>query len=473
MKQLENLMDRIIARINVNLREFRFDAEPFVRHTIPLSRLAKFYAFYGISPRQGFHFRIFRSSLSGSYFLGRCTVDHAVVYKSDVRGDELKAKGDRFHFQGAEIPVYDDEIIRIKDACLIKTLVHCYTHDPEILEAFLIQNTVSMHYANIHGSPVEGCFIGPFATVDLTTIHDSVIGAFSYVQAGELSHQNIEPGTVWVHAKDAFDFRYIFSNKVLEKYISLEPGTLPRGIFIDFIRDRKTDFQKIFDVVNLKAPISIPRGASLNRYAVVKGDSVIGENVLVAQRAYLENAWMGKGANAQENCYIINSRLDGNNVTAHGGKIIQARLGKNVFVGFNAFLRGTPESALEIGDRCIVMPHTIIDLDEPLKIPEDYVVWGYIRNADDLKTHAVSVKRLSRVKKSLTLGAMKFQGSGAGFMEAFKHRIEHILETNGAFFDGKQNKGHAQMGQDLTFNIIHPYGKGPQKGLYPTMDIRP
>jgi hypothetical protein len=119
------------------------------------------------------------------------------------------------------------------------------------------------------------------------------------------------------------------------------------------------------------------------------------------------------------------------------------------------------------------MPHTIIDLDEPLKIPEDYVVWGFIKNADDLKTHAVSVKKLSRVKKSLTLGAMKFQGSGAGFIEAFKHRIEHILAANGAFFDGKQNKGHAQMGQDLTFNIIHPYGKGPQKGLYPTMDIRP
>ncbi len=473
MKQLGNLMDRIIARINVNLRDFQFDADPFVRRTIPLNRLVKFYAFYGITPQQPFHFRIFRSNLSGSYFLGRCTVDHAVVYKSDIRGDELKARGDRFHFQGAEIPVYDDEIIRIKDACLIKTLVHCYSHDPEILEEFLIQNTVSMHYANIHGSPAEGCFIGPFATVDLTTIHDSVIGAFSYVQAGELSHQNVEPGTIWVHAKDTFDFRYIFSNKVLEKYISLEPGTLPRGIFIDFIRDRKTDFQKIFDVVNLKPPIAISPGASLNRYAFVKGDSVISENVLVAQRAYLENAWLGKGANAQENCYIINSRLEGNNVTAHGGKIIHARLGKNVFVGFNAFLRGTPESALEIGERCIVMPHTIIDLDEPLKIPEDYVVWGYIRNADDLKTHAVSVKKLSRVKKSLTLGAMRFQGSGAGFIEAFKHRIEHILAANGAFFDGKQNKGHAQMGQDLTFNIIHPYGKGPQKGLYPTMDIRP
>ena len=473
MKQLGNLIDRIVERINVNLRDFHFDADAFVRRTIPLNRLGKFYAFYGITPQHPFHFHFFRSNLSGSYFLGRCTVDHAVVHKSDIRGDELKTKGDRFHFQGAEIPVYDDEMIRIKDACLIKTLVHCNTHDPENLEEFLIQNTVSMHYANIHGSPVQGCFIGPFATVDLTTLHDSIIGAFSYLQVGELSHQKIEPGTIWINAKDIFDFRYSFSSKVLKNYIFLEPGSLPRGIFIDFIRDRKTDFQKIFKVVNLKAPIAIPRGASLNRYAFVKGDSTINENVLVAQRAYLENAWLGKGANAQENCYIINSRLEGNNVTAHGGKIVNARLGKNVFVGFNSFLRGTSEFALEIGEGSIVMPHTIIDLDGPLTIPEDHVVWGYIRNAEDLKNNAVSIKKFSRVKKSLTMGAMKFEGSGSRFIEAFKHRIEHILEANGAFFDGRQNRGHAQMGQDISFNIIQPYGKGAKKGLYPTIDIRP
>ena len=94
--------------------------------------------------------------------------------------------------------------------------------------------------------------------------------------------------------------------------------------------------------------VAVPRGASLNRYALVKGESHISENVLVAQRAYLENAWLGKGANAQENCYIINSRLEGNNVTAHGGKIIHANLGKNVFVGFNSFLRGTADLPLEI-----------------------------------------------------------------------------------------------------------------------------
>ncbi|MDY6810768.1 MAG: hypothetical protein SW127_17395, partial [Actinomycetota bacterium] len=40
--------------------------------------------------------------------------------------------------------------------------------------------------------------------------------------------------------------------------------------------------------------------------------------------------WLGKGANAQEQCYIINSHLEGFDITAHGAKIIEADLGKNV-----------------------------------------------------------------------------------------------------------------------------------------------
>jgi len=118
------------------------------------------------------------------------------------------------------------------------------------------------------------------------------------------------------------------------------------------------------------------------------------------------------------------------------------------------------------------MPHTIIDLNEPLKIPAEHVVWGYIRNAKDLETHTISIKKLSKVKKELALGAMKFQGSGSEFVKGFKHRIKHILEANGVFFDGKQNRGHAQKGQDVSFNIIHPYHEGQKKGVYPTIDIR-
>jgi hypothetical protein len=77
------------------------------------------------------------------------------------------------------------------------------------------------------------------------------------------------------------------------------------------------------------------------------------------------------------------------------------------------------------------------------------------------------------VKGKFTRGAMKFQGSGAKFVKAFQHRIDHILEANGAYFDGKNNKGHAQTEQDIAFNIIHPYSKGRLKGLYPSIDVRP
>jgi len=473
MKQIGNLIDRIIERANINLRESGFDVGPYLRETIPLSQLVKFYACYGFTPQHPLHFHFRSSNLAGSYFLGKCAVDRSVLYKSDIRGDELKAKGELFHFQGSTIPLRDDEIIRIRDSYLIKALVHCYSHDPEDLETFLIQNTVSMHYANIHGSPIEGCFLGPFSTVDLTTLHDCVIGAFAYIQVGELSHEQVPPGKIWIKAGDQFSFSYSFPRKVLDKYITIDPGKGPRGIFMDFVEARKTDFQEIFNVVDLKAPVKVPQSTSLNRYALVKGETHIGENVLVAQGAYLENAWMGRGANAQENCYIIDSRLEGNNVTAHGGKIIHARLGKNVFVGFNSFLQGKPEKPLAIGKECIIMPHTIIDPDEPIKIPSGHLVWGFIRNQKDLEQHSMSIKALSRVKSEIARGAMRFQGSGTQFVQAFKHRIDHILEANGAFFDGKQNKGHAQKEQDIAFNIIHPYSKGPLKGFYPTIDIRP
>ena len=68
---------------------------------------------------------------------------------------------------------------------------------------------------------------------------------------------------------------------------------------------------------------------------------------------------------------------------------------------------------------------------------------------------------------------MHFQGSGAAFVRAFQNRIDHILEANGAFFDGYRNRGHAQKNQDICFNTIQPYSTGILKGLYPTIEIRP
>ncbi|MFZ1985827.1 MAG: transferase, partial [Desulfatitalea sp.] len=333
MKELLKLFDRVIQRANINLREIGYDVTPYVSEQIRMEHLIKFYAFYGITPNHPLNFEFQHSSLAGSYFLGKCRTTNSILYKSDIRGDELKKKGDVVRYNNFEIQVTEDERIDIEDSILIKTLVHNYSHDPETLEKFFIRNTVSTQYANIHGSPSDGCFLGPFATVDLTTMNDCVIGAYSYIQADEISHLKVDPGIVWVRSAGQFNFLYRYPPAQLHRYISIEAGKPPQGVFLEFMEARKHDFQRIFDVVHIEASVTVPHNASLDRYAVVRPKTRISENVLVAQRAYLENAWLGKGANAQENCYIINSRLEGNNVTAHGAKIIEADLGKNVFVG--------------------------------------------------------------------------------------------------------------------------------------------
>ena len=473
MKELEKLYDRIIQRVNVNLRELELDVNPFVKDLLPVNQMTKFYAFYGITPNHPLNLEFRQSNLAGCYFLGNCKVTNSLLYKTDVRGDELKKKGDLFQYDDFEIPVNRDEQIKIEDSFLIKTLVHCNSHDPETLENFFIRDTISTHFANIHGSPMDGCFLGPFATVDLTTMRDCFIGAFSYVQAGEISHLKIDPGTVWVRGGDAFNFLYRYPADRLSRYINFAAGRPPQGLFMDFLDDRKEAFQRVFERVNIEPSVSVPSNASLDRYAVIKPKTHIGENVLVAQRAYLQNAWMGKGANAQENCYIINSRLEGYNVTAHGANIIDSHLGKNVFVGFNSFLRGSTDALLTIGQGNIIMPHTIIDIRKPLSVPADHLVWGLVENEEDLAANSMPLKELAKIKTRVARGNMIFEGDGGSFVTAFKNRIQHILEENGALFSGQNKHGHAQRNQNISFNTIQPYPMGEKKGLYPTIIIRP
>jgi carbonic anhydrase/acetyltransferase-like protein (isoleucine patch superfamily) len=473
MKHLENLIDRIIRHVNIYLRNFDFDSAMHLEEIIPMSRFTKFYGFYGVTAHHPIHFHFSHSNLAGSYFLGQCKVDNSILYKSNIRGDELKTKGDIMKYRGITIPVERDEIIRIEDSFLIKNLVHSYSHDPEKPETFLIKCSAAMHYANIHGSPMVGCFLGPFATVDITALRDSAIGTFSYIQTGELYKQNIGPGVIWVGNGNIFDFKYTFPESVLRKYISYTPGKEPSGIIMEFVEKRESDFQEVYDVVHRNSDIPVPQGASVNRYSVIKGKCHISQNVLVAQRAYLEDAWMGKGANVQENCYISHSHLEGLDVTAHGAKIIHAKLSKKVFVGFNAFLRGTPACPLVIGEKCVIMPHTIIDLEEAVSIPPETLVWGHITCRKDVATHSISLNELTQTNGEINIGGMRFKGDGMGFVNLFQHRIEHILDANGAYFDGKKGKGHAQKGQNISFNIIQPYPMGPMKGLYPTIDINP
>ncbi len=474
MRQLEKLMERINARVDMTLREFEFDAKANIQGLLTPEQLIKFNAFYGITSRHPLRFTFKRSNVGGSYFLGKCKTDHSILYKSDIRGDELKQKGDVFDSHGLAIPIENDEIIRIKDSFLIKTLVHSNSHDPENPEQFLIRNTIALHYANIHGASLRGCFLGPFATADLCTLHSCIVGAFSYVQAGELFHQKIKPGTIWVKDDD-FEFKYTFPQEALKAYIHDEPGKRPTGIIMDFVEGRKQDFEPVFDSASYEHPVEVPENSALNRYAVVKGDTRIGENVLISQRAYLEDAYMGKGANAQENSFIINSRLEGNDVTAHGGKIINAVLANKVFVGFNTFLRGDANDRLRIGEGSIIMPHTIIDLDGPMEIPAGSAVWGLIRNEEDLKNQSVPLEDLAAVDGEVTMGSMTFKGKGASLVRPFQGRIQHILEGNGALYDKNDpsTEGHAQESQTIGFNTVQPYLSGDFAGLYPTIDIQP
>ncbi len=358
MSQLKRLNDRIISRVNVNLDEFGFDTETFVKNALDHDKMLKFYAFYGITSRHPIYFHFKNSNIAGSYFLGKCFVGRSAIYKSDVRGDELKREGDNI-LCAKNIPLVEDEMISIRDSLLYKTLVHSNSHNPESPEEFGIRNTVSAHYANIHGSTLEGCFLGPFATVDLMNLHSCIVGPFSYVQAGELFHRKIDPGTVWVRSQN-FEFKYKFKKDILDDFVGVNEQHQPRGIIYDFVKDKEEEYERLFEVMNLE-PVDAPGSSAVNRYAVIKGDTQIGENVLVSQRAFLENAKMGDGSNAQENTYIINSDLAVFCITAHGGKIINTRVGAETFVGFNSFLNGKEDARIEIGEGCIVMPHTIID----------------------------------------------------------------------------------------------------------------
>ena len=139
-------------------------------------------------------------------------------------------------------------------------------------------------------------------------------------------------------------------------------------------------------------------------------------------------------------------------MTAHGAKIIEADLGQNIFVGFNSFLRGRVDSRLTIGKESIIMPHTIIDVKKPLTIPPGHLVWGLITNRQELEANSMALTDFSKIENGLIKGNLSFEGKGAGFVNAFRERIHHILEANGAFFDGKKNKGHAQKNQNISFN---------------------
>jgi hypothetical protein len=99
-------------------------------------------------------------------------------------------------------------------------------------------------------------------------------------------------------------------------------------------------------------------------------------------------------------------------------------------------------------------------------------------NTERMKTKqlrtSISLKNFSKIDDGLVQGNLSFEGHGASFVAAFRDRIQHILEANGAFFNATEKKrGHAQKNQNISFNTIQPYPDGELEGLYPTIIIRP
>ncbi|ADU62108.1 MAG: transferase [Pseudodesulfovibrio sp.] len=471
MEKLEELLTHITSRININLKPMGIDVEPILKNAIPRERHLLYYAFYALTTDHPLSFRFTNSSLGGTYFLGKTLVDRSVLYKSDIRGDELKRKGDVVEFDGIKTKLFYNEVIRIINSYLVKTLVHNYSHNPEIPEVFKILNTVAMHYSNIHGTTTEGVFLGPFATVDFSYMHNCVVGEYAYVQAGDLSRQVIEPGRVWIRYNGLFEFNYIYPEGVLKKYISMDENGSLSGEFFDHVDERKEDFLPIYSSISPEPFEGKGDGAYVSPYAVLKGNCTIGDNALVAQRAHVEDSVFGNGSNAQENCYIMNSVYEGLDITAHGAKVINTRLGNKVFVGFNSFLHGKKPEHITVGRNSIVMPHTIIDSDEPIAIPENSMVWGHVTCQADLATQCMTLDAMSAAT-DITMGNMTFKGDGKAFVDAFRERIEHILEANGAYYNGTENtRGHAQKTQDACFNILQPFQSGPEQGMYPSMTI--
>lgn len=411
------------------------------------------HAIWGGNSEHPFDVTIENSSVNGSYFLGKCSVKNSFIFQSDIRGDELKRKGEVIKHAGVATCIDEDEEIVVRDSYMFRTLVHSNSHDPETPTRFQIENSACMHHSNVHGSPISKCLLKPFSTIDLTVARESAVGTYSYVQTGKLSGYHVRDGHVWVKATGKFDFQYTFDLEVLKKYITLEPGGTPSGLLIDFLAAREKEFEKHFKEGG--SDISqVSSNSFVHPYALVKGDCRIGERAFVSQRAYLENAYLGDGANAQENCFIIDSILEGDDVSAHGSKIIGARIGRNVFVGFNSFLRGAPAKGLVIGSGSIIAPHTIIDAADQLDIPADHFVWGYIQDKIDLAAHSISLANLAAAKGEMVNGHMIFRGDGGSFASAFKHRIEHILEGNGAMCSDGKHRGHAQKCRGLTCRTV-------------------
>ncbi len=477
MLTIKTLIEHIATRVRISLNDdsINLSIPPYMQDPITYGKLYQFFAFYALPGNEVSSFSFNQSSLAGSYFRGRCEVDHCLIFKTDIRGDELKKRNDHIMINGEDVALRADEIIQIRDSFLLKTLIHSHSHDPKNPEILRVANSISLFYANIHGASLNGCILEPFATADLSILSTCVLGAFSYVQAGEQDGLRIAPGHIWIKNGDIFEFSYRHSTHVLEKYIGYTGTGRPTGILTENNHSHEEAFDPLFSLEASSPPVVLASGASISPYAALCGECIIAENVLVAQRTLLEDVNLGPGSNAQENCCIKNSHYAGFDITAHGATVIGCHLEEYVFIGFNSFIRADKGAVITVGEGSIIMPHTIIDVVEDVNIPAGTLVFGFLESAADLATKSISLKKLCTLEGEFSLESLTFTGNGKAFVEGFKDRIQHILEANGAFFDGKDmdKKGHAQKERFAGFGILKPYPDGARKGMYPSISIAP
>lgn len=475
MKKLRTLISAIIDRVNVNLRNPFVDLAPMVEGVVPLDWFAGSDARYAMAFGHPLFYHFSSSALAGTSFMGRCIVDHSVLYRCNVRGEGLRSRNDAFSYRGSQVPLDHDEVIRINDSYLIRTLVHGHSSDPERPEELQVRNTLSLPYAGIESSHVQGSLLLPFSTVEMTALHDCVIGPYAYVQAEALRHRSIDEGVVSIQSEGGFDFTYRFPAEVVRRYIRMEAGGSPQGIFVDFAAERERELQEGSCGSDRDRRGDIPSGAYLSRCAALRGEVAVSADSFTGEGAYLRDARLEQRAQARENCSVIHSALGERSIAAQGSRIIHARLGKNTFVGPNSFLRGLADFPLSVGSGCLFAPHTIVDLEAPLAIPANTVVWGYIRNEQDLASNSMPIEDFSRIEKSAAVGLMRFEGSGARFIDSFRERIDQIVKLGACQADPGANdpQGAARARGSVSFHVIQPYPLGEYKGLCPTMEIAP
>lgn len=467
MKTLNQLIDRVIHYVDVNLSEFDFHSDNYILNALKQDKLLTTPASYGMTYSHPSYFHFRHSNISGSCFLGKCYVEKSAVYKSNIFGDELKKKGD---LGCRDNLLLKDEMIAIRNSVLYKSLVHSSSNNPETPEEFCIRNTVSSHYTNIHGSTLEGCFLGPLTTVNHTNLYACMIGEYSYLQTDDLFHKKIDPGTVWFKGLD-FEFYFRFREDELRPYIHLDPKDQPCGKIYDHIKKFEKKYNAAHNDLDKKGLKSADTSV-INRYSLIFGDTEIGEKAYVAHKAILVDARVGDRVMAKENTYTVNSVLSSGCTVSHGSIILNSKIGSETIIGFNVFMNGNPDARIKIGKNCIVLPHTIIDPKESAKsfqIPDNCLVWGKIRSDSDLLNQSIPLNKISDIHDQIYIGEMIFKGDGNAFIKDLKKRFDQSPRTMKPVFS-KNLK--SSKDQSAIFCTLQPYSITNRKGLYPSIKIK-